>query len=212
MDLSENIAENGINDQRAGIIYSPSVLLNLFNNSIVLKQTRQVIHLRGIYLQGKGVNYSGIFYDSIKDELTDAQISLLVPGLLREKIPSNAVIEFLGYITRKVVNSGGRIEIQVNIIELLAEAERKYTEEEIQSFDILQRKASMGYRDVESALKSKLIQQIPISIKILVGKGNIIEHDIKHQLEETISFYDFEFIPISISGEGEIIQAINRLN
>jgi exodeoxyribonuclease VII large subunit len=200
-------------DQKIGrIIYSPSVLLNLFNNAISLRQTKQVVHLRGIYIAGKGQCYNGIFYDSIRDELTDAQLSLLVPGLLREKMVPNTTIEFSGYITRRVVNNGGRIEVQVNITELLSEAERRYSEEEIESFKILQKKASIGYRDVESALKSKIIQQQVITIKILVGKGNIIEHDIKHQLEETISYYDFEFIPISMSGESEIIHAIHRLN
>ncbi len=41
-------------------------------------------------------------------------------------------------------------------------------------------------------------------MNILFGKAGIIDSDIKHQLEETITFYDFNFIRINLTSEKEI--------
>ena len=37
----------------APVIYSPAAVLNLFNNSISLKQTQKVIQLKGVFQLGK---------------------------------------------------------------------------------------------------------------------------------------------------------------
>jgi len=62
------------------IVYSPAAVLNIFNNSISLKQTQRIIQLRGIFVMGKGAFYNGSYYDSLRDESTDAQITLVVPA------------------------------------------------------------------------------------------------------------------------------------
>ena len=54
------------------ITYSPAAVLNLFNNSISINQTKRIVQLKGIYIQGKGNQYSGYFYDTFRDEASDA--------------------------------------------------------------------------------------------------------------------------------------------
>src|SRR5688572_15562383 len=103
------------------IFYSPSSILNLFNNSLNINQAKKIIPIKGIYIAGKGVNYNGYYYDLLKDESSDANLSLLVPALLRNELSTNKTIDFQGYITKRVVNSGGRIEIQVNITKLITQ-------------------------------------------------------------------------------------------
>ena len=51
-------------------------------------------------------------------------------------------------------------------------------------------------------------KRIPINIVILIGKTGIIA--IKHQLKEAISFYNFQFIRISLSSPVEIITAMQE--
>lgn len=52
--------------ETAGIIteltYSPLAVLNLFNNAINLSQSRKLIQVRGVFIPGKGSNYSGYYY------------------------------------------------------------------------------------------------------------------------------------------------------
>jgi hypothetical protein len=59
----------------------------------------------------------------------------------------------------------------VNLIELLAQQESKYTEEQIKAFEVLQKKAVEGYKDVDSFIKTRIIQQQPMTVTILVGKS-----------------------------------------
>jgi exodeoxyribonuclease VII large subunit len=41
------------------VFYSPSALLNLFNNAITISQTKRIIQLKGVLQPGKGGLYSG---------------------------------------------------------------------------------------------------------------------------------------------------------
>jgi hypothetical protein len=41
-----------------------------------------MIRLRGIFVQRKGAFYNGAYYDSLRDEASDAQITLIVPALI----------------------------------------------------------------------------------------------------------------------------------
>jgi exodeoxyribonuclease VII large subunit len=62
------------------ITYNPSSLVNIFNNALTIEATKKAFRIRGIYLPGKGVNYNGLYCDSLKEESSDACITLIVPG------------------------------------------------------------------------------------------------------------------------------------
>src|SRR6201996_9334864 len=128
-------------------IYSPGAVLNLFNNSISLKETRRLIRLRGVFVLGKGAFYNGSYYDSLRDESADAQITLIVPALIRNELLPNKTITINGYITRRVVSNASRIEIQLTVTELVGQTQNKYAEGELKRIEIQQAKAAAGFRD-----------------------------------------------------------------
>src|SRR3954471_9681976 len=130
------------------ITYNPASLVNIFNNALTIEATKKAFRIRGIYLPGKGVNYSGSYYDSLKDESSEACITLIVPGVIRHKITPQQTIEFTGYLTKKVQPNVGKIELHINLIELLSQKESEHTEEQIKVFEVLQKKAAEGYKDV----------------------------------------------------------------
>lgn len=196
----------------APVIYSPAAVLNLFNNSISLKQTQRIIQLKGIFLLGKGGFYNGAYYDSLRDESSDAQITLIVPALIRNEMQPNKTITINGFITRRVVNNASRIDIQLTVTELVDQTQNKYSTEEIKRIEIQQEKASAGFRDVQSWIKERIINEQPFKIGVIVGKTAIIDSDIKHQLRESIAFYELEFHRINLSAEQEIIQAMEELD
>jgi len=80
------------NDSAAPITYSPAAVLNIFNNSISIKQTQLIIQLRGIFVMGKCAFYNGSYYNSLRDESTDAQITLVVPALIRDELQPNKTV------------------------------------------------------------------------------------------------------------------------
>ena len=196
--------------EKQEITYNASSIINIFNNALNSDATRKIIRAKGIYNPGRGQSYNGFYYDQLKDETSDASITLIVPALIRLTLTSQQTIECYAYLTKKVQPNGARIELQLNITELLAQEESKYTEEQMQSFKILQRKAEIGYRDVDSFVKTKILKSEPVKVIILYGKTGIIDSDIKHQLEESIASFDFEFIRINLASEREIIAAFEE--
>jgi exonuclease VII large subunit len=193
------------------ITYSPAAVLNLFNNSISINQTKRIVQLKGIYVQGKGNQYSGYYYDTFRDEASDASITILVPPLIRNELQPNKTVTVNGFVTRRVINTSGSIQIQLTVTDLVEQTQNKYNDEDLKKIELMQRKAVTGYRDVYSWLKEKIIQEEPFKIGVIIGKTGIIDNDIKHQLRESIGFYDLSFHRISLSSEEEIITSLDRL-
>ena len=65
-------------------------------------------------------------------------------------------------MTKRVQANGDKIELMVNVVEVVSEQERKYTDDQIKAFEILQRKAEQGYKDVDSFIKTSIIKKITI--------------------------------------------------
>jgi len=160
-----------------------------------------MIRLRGIFVQGKGAFYNGAYYDSLRDEASDAQITLIVPALIRNELQPNKTVTLNGFITRRVVNNASRIDIQLTVTELVEQTAGKYAQEAFKSIEILQAKAAAGFRDVQGFIKSRIINGDPFMISMVVGKNAIIDSDIKHQLRESIGFYQIEFLRINLSSK-----------
>ncbi|RYY31183.1 MAG: hypothetical protein EOO04_02250 [Chitinophagaceae bacterium] len=194
------------------IIYAPSALLHLFNNALTVNQTRRMVRIKGVYLSGKGNNYNGYYYDSLRDESSDALLTLIVPALLRTQLTANKTILFYGYITRRVVTNGGRIELQINLSDLIEQTQNRFSEEDVRKLELQQQKSEAGYRDVQTFLKSRIINGEPVHIDILIGRTAIIDQDILHQLEETVAVYDIRYHRVSFTSETEIIYAISQLD
>lgn len=214
------------------LTYTPASLLHLFNSALTPSATKKIILLKGIFLAGRGVTYAGFFYDTLKDETTDAVLTLVVPALLRNGLTHNKTIEFYGYITKRVVMNGGRIEVHAVMTQLLQQTVNTYSEKEIRTVEILQQKAADGFGDVDGFLKSRIVRtgvggagvgeagvgigeerpEERIRIRVLIGKTAIIDSDISHALEEAVGFYSLQYERISLSSEAEILGALRRWN
>jgi len=196
----------------ADISYTPASLLHLFNSILSPAATKKIILLKGIYVAGKGVTYAGFFYDTLKDEATDAVVTLVVPALLRSGLTHNKTIEFYGYITKRVVLHGGRIEVHAVMTQLLQQTANTYSEKEVRTVELLQQKAELGYGDVDNFLKRRIANEEAVRVRILIGKTAIIDSDISHALESSVGFYVVAFERINLSSEAEILQALQQWN
>jgi exodeoxyribonuclease VII large subunit len=194
------------------VVYSPAAVLNLFNNSIAVSQTKRIIQLKGVYAPGKSTVYSGYYYDTFRDESSEAAITILVPPLIRNELIPNKTVTVNGFITRRIVNPTGSIQIQLTVTELVEQTQNRFSGEDIKKIELMQIKANAGYRDVYSWLKEKIIAEEPFKIGIIIGKSGIIDSDIKHQLRESIGFYNIRFHRVNLSSEQEVIGEIDRLN
>jgi len=191
-------------------LLTPGSLVHLFANSVPMDFAKELKRVKGIYVQGKDMVYGGKYYDVLRDEAGEASITLLVPALLREQLRNGEVIELIGFLQKRVQAKGARIDLHLEISEIVGQAKGSFNEEELKAFEILQKKRDIGFMDVDGFIKKQILNDQKISIKILVGKTGIIHSDIKEQLKDAIGFYDIEFIGINLSNENEIIDALEN--
>jgi exodeoxyribonuclease VII large subunit len=194
------------------LTFTPGAVLTIFNNSLSPGGVRKIIQLRGIFQQRSQNNYNGMMYGSLKDETSDALLTVIVPAIIFPKLEPGKVVTVNGFVNKKVVTNGSRIDIQFQITELIAQSQGNFSHKDILVAGLLQEKAARGYRDVQSWIKERIINEEPFKVAVIIGVTAIIQNDIKHQLRESIGYYDLTFHKVSLSSETEIALAANRLD
>jgi exodeoxyribonuclease VII large subunit len=188
--------------------YSPAALLTAFGNSLASPLLNKIFTVKGIYKAGKGVNYNGVYYDNLQDELTDVSVTLLSPQQLRIQLRDGEQIEASVYLSKRLLAGTARIEIQLMINELLSRQEKMMDETGAKALSLIQQKVKAGFKDADAFIRRKLFEQQPIAVTILIGQSAIIHQDIKHQLKEAVTAFQVRFIRINLALATEIIRAL----
>lgn len=79
------------------------------------------------------------------------------------------------------------------IIDLIEQIHNKYSEDDLKAIELLQKKASHGYRDAHSWIKERIINEQTFRIVIINARTGVIDNDIKHLLKESLGCYDLTF-------------------
>lgn len=201
--MNEEAAEN--------LVYSPASLLSIFNALTITKEEKKLVQVRGIYARTGKDAYSGFYYDRLKDEASDSQMTLILPSLIRNQLDDNKTIEFLGFISRRL-DKLGRIELQLNIVQLTRQQPNQFTEEDLKRVELLNKKVAAGFRDLDALLQKNIYDNKISRIDIVMGRSAIIDSDIKKSLGEGIAFYDVQFHRINLSSPLEIGNKIMQLD
>jgi exodeoxyribonuclease VII large subunit len=191
--------------------YSPSSIVAIFNAATVTREEKKLIGLKGIFKKSGAANYNGFYYNKLKDEASDYSITLVTPTLLHNKLDDNKTIECNAFITRKL-DKQGRIEIHLNLVELLAERINSFSEEDARKIMLLNKKVDSGFKDLDAHIKTKIFNNEPLNIKLVMGKSAIIDSDIKKGMESAIALYNIEYHRVSLSAPKEIIAKIQSLD
>jgi len=192
-------------------VYSPASIINILSNIIAIPGTNKLIGLRGIYLATGKMPYSGFYYDQLKDEASDYAMQLVVPALIRNQLTNNKTIEVICYINKKAEKDGS-VRLLANVTDLVTQSQNKYTEEEIHTLEIQQKKAATGFRDLDSFIKNCIYENRKPNINIIIGKSAVIQHDIIDQMSEAGSLYNINFIQTTITSLTEMLSAIQASN
>ena len=96
------------------LIYKPSEIIGIFN-SILAKQSvnAQVVYLRGVYLASGRQSYNGFYYDTLRDEDRQEEITMYVTQQQRENLKNGNLVNVGGVLGRNV-NNRGQIQIVLN--------------------------------------------------------------------------------------------------
>ena len=190
--------------------FTPQALLHAVGNSLQSPLFNEVFRVKGIYKAGKGVNYNSIYYEILRDEQSESNITLVTSERLRAGLRDGQLIEAAAFLTRRLQPATARIDLILTLNELFSRKASAVSEEETRALALLRRKAAAGYRDVDSFIRHRLFGGQPIRITILVGAGAIVDQDIKHQVKEASVAFQLEYIRINLAQPSEIARALKE--
>lgn len=156
-------------------IYSPQSIIGIFNNALKIKETVSLVFLKGKYVYGQGKSYAGYYYDFVYSESSPVSIGVKISALLRTKIINNEAYVLRGFIEKKIKNSS--IELVFVVDEIIQQEEKTISEEDLQKFEILQKKLNQDSKDLETFIREKLSNKETIRIANIYGHNAIVQRD-----------------------------------
>ncbi|AZB17274.1 hypothetical protein EG352_05560 [Chryseobacterium indologenes] len=191
-------------------IYSPGSVLGLFSNALKLNATINLIYLKGRYAFGGGKAYGNYYYDNLFSESDNISIGVRVSALLRSKIENNEVYTLRGYIEKSIKNSS--VELRFVVDEIIQQEERAISEEELQRYELIQKKLEKGSKDLESMIRDKILKDEPIRIANIYGNNAIVQRDFAEGLDVSQKYFQISEYTCSITSSTSIVSKLEEVS
>ena len=193
-------------------VYKPSEIIGIFN-SILAKQSvnAQVVYLRGVYLASGRQSYNGYFYDTLRDEDRQEEITMYVTQQQRENLKNGNLVNVGGVLGRNV-NNRGQIQIVLNVSRIEIVQEQAIDENEIKRMELRQKKSSNGFRNVDSILEQLLYTDQRPRIALLFATSSITMSDFEAGINAAKSAIDFTEYRANFSNAKELITSLQSLD
>lgn len=191
-------------------IYSPGSVLGLFSNALKLNATINLIYLKGRYAFGGGKAYGNYYYDNLFSESDNISIGVRVSALLRSKIENNEVYTLRGYIEKSIKNSS--VELRFVVDEIIQQEERAISEEELQRYELIQKKLEKGSKDLESMIRDKILKDEPIRIANIYGNNAIVQRDFAEGLDVSQKYFQISEYTCSITSSTSIASKLEEVS
>lgn len=198
-----NIAEQDVQ------IFSPQAIIGIFNNALKIKETVSLIFLRGRYVYGQGKSYAGFYYDFIYSESSPVSIGVKISSLLRTKIINNEAYVLRGFIEKRIKNSS--IELVFVVDEIIQQEEKTISEEDLQKFEILQKKLNQGSKDLETFIREKSSKKETIRIANIYGHNAIVQRDFYEGLGIASNEFLIEDYTCNITSSTSIFDKLSEI-
>ena len=191
-------------------VYSPGSVIGIFSNALKLNATVNLIYLKGRYSFGGGKAYGNYFYDLLFSEGDNISIGIRISSLLRSKITNNEIYTLRGYIEKNVKNSS--IELRFVVDEIIQQEERSISEEELQRYELIQKKLETGSRDLETLIRDKMLKGEKIRIANIYGNNAIVQKDFSEGLDVSGQYFEIDDHSCNITSSTAIISKLNDIS
>ena len=166
-------------------IYTPSLVKKRYFDGLSSPYDKEPIQIEGIYINKRGNEYRGYFYDRIF-EGGDKNNSLTLKIKAEEK---ENFIDGRSYIFRGFINrtnpreESSDIGLHVFVIDAKVPKEQKALFSE-KHFYLLSDKVRNGYTKIDELILNTLSQNGTPSVLIITGKESIVDEDFKNQFKK----------------------------
>lgn len=194
-------------------VYKPSELLGIFTS--YLSQTdvnRKVIYLRGIYLKNpKHDPRWNSRYDTLRDEDTQTEITLQIPQRLCDNLKDGNLVQVGGVLGRRAQNNC-HIQLMLVVSRIDIVQEQAIDESEIKRMELRQKKASVGFKNVDSLLEQLLYTDQRPQVALVFAQTSITMSDFEAGINAAKSAIDFTERRVNFSNSQELVRTLQALD
>ncbi len=194
-------------------VYKPSELLGIFTS--FLSQTdvnRKVIYLRGIYLKNpKHDPRWNSRYDTLRDEDTQTEITLQIPQRLCDNLKDGNLVQVGGVLGRRAQNNC-HIQLMLVVSRIDVVQEQAIDESEIKRMELRQKKASAGFKNVDSLLEQLLYTDQRPQVALVFAQTSITMSDFEAGINAAKSAIDFTERRVNFSNSQELVRTLQALD
>lgn len=209
--MSNDITKN--NQNLPATIYKPSELLGIFTS--FLSQTdvnRKVIYLRGIYLKNpKHDPRWNSRYDTLRDEDTQTEITLQIPQRLCDNLKDGNLVQVGGVLGRRAQNNC-HIQLLLVVSRIDVVQEQAIDEAEIKRMELRQKKASAGFKNVDSLLEQHLYTDQRPQVALVFAQTSITMSDFEAGINAAKSAIDFTERRVNFSNSQELVRTLKGID
>ena len=194
-------------------VYKPSELLGIFTTYISQTDVnRKVIYLRGIYLKNpKHDPRWNSRYDTLRDEDTQTEITLQIPQRLCENLKDGNLVQVGGVLGRRAQNNC-HIQLMLVVSRIDVVQEQAIDESEIKRMELRQKKASDGFKNVDSLLEQLLYTDQRPQVALVFAQTSITMSDFEAGINAAKTAIDFTERRVNFSNSQELVRTLQALD
>jgi exonuclease VII large subunit len=193
-------------------VYMPSEIIGIFNTILAQQSVNaKVVYLRGIYLASARQSYGGTFYDTLRDENGQEEITLRLSQQQRDNLKNGNLVSVGGILNRSISNKG-LIQINLNVSRIEIMQEQVLDEAEIKRMELRQKKASIGFKNVDSILEQLLYVDQRPKIALVLAQSSITMSDFQAGINAAKSAIDFVEHRCNFANPNDVVNTIQQLD
>jgi len=198
------------NNLPAPVTYSPAEVVGLFSD-LLAKRSAGLIYVRGIYRPGKGVQYSGYYYDSLRDEASARELTIIVTPEIRSQLTDGCLVDLKGLIERRVTNDCSvRLALQVTGTSVVQE--HTISEDDLKRIEIRNTKAKAGFKNVNGVLESAIYADRRPSVGLVFAESSIVDEDFNRGKEAAETALDFVEYRVSFARPDAFVRMLQDVD
>ena len=192
--------------------YKPSEIIGIFN-TILAKQSvnAQVVYLRGVYLASGRQPYGGYFYDTLRDEDRQEEITIYLTQQQRESLKNGNLVMVDGVLGRNV-NHRGQIQLVLNVSRIDIIQDQAVDESEIKRIELRQKKATIGFKNVDAILEQLLYTGGRPKVALVFAKSSITMSDFEAGINAAKTAIDFTEQRVNFSNSQELVRTLKGID
>lgn len=174
--------------------YCPSEIVEIFNDFLAqTKMGTKVVYVSGIFLKTGKQAYYGVYYDTLKDQNSDQELSVSIPQNLRDELDNGSLVTLGGTIFRRPGNRGNiQLGLKVTRVETLQQ--QAVSEEDMKRAELRAAKTQKGFTNVDSVLENILMRGERPKVALVFAESSITMADFdagKHAAEASMDFTEY---------------------